>query len=75
MGFRPLTAQEQAGIAASIKKIADAEAAAPVKPASAAAAPVAVNDQITDAVTAETPVESADADAKPAGKNPFKRKL
>ena len=75
MGFRPLTAQEQASIAASIKKIADAESSAsPAKPASVAATSVAVNDQITDAVTAEAPAESADADAKPTGKNPFKRK-
>ena len=75
MGFRPLTAQEKAGIEASNKKVADAVApASPAKPAPVAAAPAEVNDQITDAVTSAEPVEAVDGEAKPTGKNPFKKK-
>ena len=75
MGFRPLSESERAGIEASVKKTQ----AAPSRVAEVAATPVAVNDQITDSVTADspsaddaTPVE--EQEVKPTGKNPFKKK-
>jgi hypothetical protein len=75
MGFRPLSENERAGIESSHKKTQDAHAHSKV----VAAAPAAVNDQITDSVTAAAPeaVEATEGEAqeaKPVGKNPFKKK-
>jgi hypothetical protein len=78
MGFRPLTPEEQAAHENSLRKIAGAPAAPPA-PVVVAAPAAAVNDQITDSVTAAAPeaVEATEGEAqeaKPAGKNPFKKK-
>ena len=50
------------------------EAAPVLEEAPVAALPEAVNDQITDSVTVETPAAEPAQDVKPAGKNPFKKK-
>jgi hypothetical protein len=70
-----LTETERAGIESSLRKLNAAPSEAPA----VAAAPAAVNDQITDAVTSSpdealAAADEAPADAKPAGRNPFKKK-
>jgi hypothetical protein len=76
MGFRPLSEAELAIIESSLRKSQRDTASVP----SVSPAPASVNDQITDAVTASSDDATADApeespvEAKPAGKNPFKKK-
>jgi len=79
MGWRALTPSEKAAHENSLRKLAEAAATVVSKPV-----PVAVLASVTVEAVVETAVEALSpedghavewaADAKPAGKNPFKKK-
>lgn len=72
MGFRPLTSQEREVIEISLRRAARGVSAVKVVAEVAAAVETAVEAAVDAVTPADEAVEAADA--KPTGKNPFKKK-